>query len=97
MGHVSEARAEELRALVGDPAEVAGDLARFSEAAQALSSDRPRFIEKYPQKWVAVRSTDEVLAAETLDDLLKDLDDRGIPRSQAVVRFIARSERTLFL
>jgi hypothetical protein len=97
MAVVSEARAQQLRELVGDPSQVAHDLARFREAARALSSDQPRFIEEYPQKWVAVLANKEVLASDSLDALLKELDEKGVSREHAIVRFIDRNERTLFL
>ena len=97
MASISPERERELIDLVGDPAMVATELTKFREAAKALSSDQPRFIEAYPQQWVAVWDTGQVLASESLDELLREVDDRGIQREHAIVRFIDRSERTLFL
>jgi hypothetical protein len=93
----SEQRAAELRALIGEPATIARELDAFRTAAKKLSSDQPRFIEEYPQKWVAVCDTTKVVAADSLDDLLKQLDSEGISREHVIVRFIDRAERTLFL
>jgi hypothetical protein len=39
----------------------------------------------------------DVIASESLDELLNALDREGISREHAIVRFIDRSERTLFL
>ena len=89
-------RVGELRALLGDPEEVARDLLALSRAARALSSDNPRFIDQYPEKWVAIHGQ-EVLAADDLDDLLEDLDIRGISREGVIVRHITRTERVLIL
>jgi hypothetical protein len=97
MATVSRARAQQLRQLIGDPSEVAQDLAKFREAATALSSAHPRFIEKYPQKWVAVLANKKVIASDSLDVLLGQLDEKGISREHVIVRFIDRSDRTLFL
>jgi hypothetical protein len=91
----AERKAELLR-LIGDPEQTARALRRFHRAAQALSSDDPRFIDRYDQKWVAVHGRD-VIAAETLEQLLRDIDDAQIPRGEVVVRYIDRNERVLIL
>jgi len=92
----SPERSAELLELIGDPSEVASDLAKFHEAALALSSNHPRFIDDYPQKWVAVCGA-RVLAADNLDDLLEEVDEQALPRETTVVRFIEQSSRVLTL
>ncbi len=89
-------RAGELLTLLGDPGEVSRELLELSQAARALSSDTPRFIDQYPEKWVAIHRQ-EVLAADDLDGLLKDLDERGISREGVIVRHITRTEHILIL
>ncbi len=86
----------ELLKLVGDPAEVAEGLARSRAAASALSADHPRFIDRYKGQWVALHDH-EVLAANTLEDLLSQLDGEGISREHVIVRYIERDERVLIL
>jgi len=93
---ISEARADELRRLVGDPVEVARDLAEFRERELALSAMTPMLIDRYPHKWVAVLATDEVLAADSIEALLFELETRAIPRDTAAIRYIDTDDRTLF-
>jgi hypothetical protein len=88
--------AADIMSIVGDAKLVAEDLSRFREAAQRLSSDHPRFIEEFPQKWVAVTSG-AILAADSLEELLEDVDGRGIDRQDIIVRYIDDSDRILIL
>jgi hypothetical protein len=92
----SPERAEELRRMVGDPAEVAQDLARFREAAAILSSNQPRLIDEYPERWVAVYGQN-ILDAESLSELYVLLSDHDVPREHAIIRYIERNARVLFL
>ncbi len=78
-------------------AEVAASLAEFSEAASLLSSEQPRFIDEYPDKWIAVARAGVQASAENLDDLLAEVDRLGIPRSKVIVHLIERKPRTLIL
>jgi hypothetical protein len=89
-------REEEIRRMVGDPKLVAGDLRRFEKAAAVFSSDHPRLIEQYPQQWVAVYDG-EMLAARSIEDLYHELEERGIAREHAIIRFVDRTERVLIL
>jgi hypothetical protein len=92
----SPQEAAEIMAVVGDAGEVAAGLARFREAAQALSSRQTRMIEQYARQWVAA-TNEGVLAADTLDALLSIVDARGVDRSEIIVRFIDDTERILIL
>ncbi len=77
--------------------EVASGLTEFSEAAKRLSSDQPRLIDQYPDKWIAVAKEGVRASAETLDDLLSKVDRLGIPRFKLIIRLIERKPRTLIL
>ena len=79
-----------------DADEVAKDLVDFEESAQALSADSS-MAETYDQKWVGVHGGKVVASNDDLDALMKELDARNIPASNAVVRFIERERRTLIL
>ena len=54
-------------------------------------------LDKYAQKWVGVCSREVKAAEDDLDSLLRVLDSRGVSRSDTVVRFIEREQRTLIL
>lgn len=88
---------EEVLAAWGDtPDAVADGLRRFSETTQALSSDRPRLIDAHPQEWVALFDSVEV-TGQTLESVIAQLDERGIPRSETIVRYINVCPKTLIL
>jgi hypothetical protein len=80
-----------------DPAELARQLRAFRSAAKTLSSNHPRLIDKYPQQWVAVYSGEVKAHAPTIEGVLKELAEKGIPKERAIVRFIDRNQRTLIL
>ena len=87
----------EVLAAWGESAEgVADGLARFAATTRALSSDKPRLIEKHPQEWVAL-CDDVEITAPTLDSVLEKMDARGLPRSDTIVRFINAAPKTMIL
>lgn len=92
----SPERAEELRQLIGDPADVAAGLARLRESGHMFSSDQPRLIDKYVGRWIAVFDG-RIVDAESLDVLLARLDEQGVARERVIVRLIDQNERILIL
>ena len=78
------------------PEDVAKSLLDFAQSSDLLSNDR-QLVDKYAQKWVGVCSGKVKAAADDLDSLLRVLDSRGVSRSDTVVRFIEREQRTLIL
>lgn len=86
-----------LEELIGDPEVVSGELRSFADDAKVFSSARERLITTYAGRWVAVFAGRVQADAATLPTLLDALDERGIPRERAIVRFIDRNERTMIL
>ncbi len=82
--------------LGASPKDVAEGLLDFARSSELLSNDR-RLVDKYAQKWVGVCSGEVKAAEDDLDSLLMELDSRGVPRAETVVRFIEREQRTLIL
>lgn len=76
--------------------DVAKSLIDFSRSSELLSNDQ-KLVEKYAQKWVGVCSGKVQAVQDDLHSLLKELDSRGVSRSDTVVRFIEREQRTLIL
>ena len=92
---ISEERARELRALIGDPALVARELGEFSRAASSFSASAADFRRKYPGQWVALHG-DQVFAAPSFEAVLQALQEAGIPRAQTIIRFMDDAESVLF-
>ena len=80
------------------PEDVARSLLDFAQSSDLLSNDR-QLVDKYAQKWVGVIVLwqSEGCGTDDLDSLLRVLDSRGVSRSDTVVRFIEREQRTLIL
>lgn len=83
--------------IIGDPATLEGELDHFRENARALSSRRRHFIEHYPQRWVAVYDGDVSVDAPTLPELLRRIDEGGLPRGHVVIRYIDKHPRKMIL
>jgi hypothetical protein len=82
---------------LGGPREISGELRRFRKSALVFSRERPRMIEQHPQEWVAVYNGKVAATNKSLPRLLKKLDAAKIPRGEALIRFIDRTERTMIL
>jgi len=72
-------------------------LADFRRSARTLSSDRPRLIDDYRRQWVAILGGEVVAHHDSLDGVLSAIDERHIPRSRVLVRFIDENVRTMIL
>lgn len=84
------------RELIGDLREAASEARAFDRAVGDFFARHPNLHEDYPDQWIAVHR-DTVLAASDLDELLGELDRRGIPRERTLVRFVEREPQTLIL
>jgi hypothetical protein len=83
--------------ILGDPRDVARDLRAFSDDARVLSSKRQHLLERYPNMWVGIYERKVVAKGESLDSVIEQLVALGIPRGRAIVRFISKHPRKMFL
>ena len=79
------------------PAEIAASLQAFSDSARVLSSNHPRLIDEYPDRWIAVFRGAVRADGDTLEEVLEEIDEARIPRSDLIIRFIEREPRTYIL
>lgn len=82
---------------MGAPKAIAQDLARFRNAAKALSSDHPRLIEEFPKQWVVVYDGKVRARGQTLQSALLQAKEQSLAVENAIVRFIDRNDRTFIL
>jgi len=82
---------------MGEPKDVASEMARFRRAAKALSSNHPRYIEKYPKQWVVVYDGRVKARGQTLQSALLQAKEQNLPTRNAIVRFIDKSDRIFIL
>lgn len=72
-------------------------LDQFTEDTRFLESIRPELQSKYPDCWVAVYRKELVGTAPALRDIMKQLAERGVPASHAVVDFLSKEPVALIL
>ena len=78
-------------------AEVDAALNSFSASARIFSSDRPRLVDEYENKWIGVYDGKVEAVGESLEDVTSQIERKAIPISQTIVRRIDRDEKTLVL
>ena len=86
-----------LSSLGSNPEEVARGLREFSKSAETLSKDRSRLINERPLPWVGVYRGEVSARARDLPSLMEELESRGIPLGDTIVRFIEKNQGTLIL
>ena len=88
---------EALEHLGGSASEIAQELSSYREAAQALSSDRPRMIDEHPLQWIGVYKGNVVASGRSLKSVMAQLRKKAVPPESALIRFIDRDEKALIL
>ena len=88
---------QEVIDLIGDPQEVDKSLTAFRKSARKLSSRQSKMMERYPQEWVAIHAGRVKARGASMDSVLKEIDEKGLARSETILRFIEIEPRTLIL
>ena len=88
---------DDITGLVGDPKTIDQALTRFRETTRLLSSQAPRMIEEYPDQWVALYDSEVQASGDSMEEVLRQVDRKELPRKHVIVRFIARNPRTMIL
>ena len=73
----------------GDLREHMRESQAYEDAIRNFYAAHPDLEGDFPDKWIAVYR-DQVLARDTFDDLLQEVDRRGIPRASTFIRFVDR-------
>jgi len=70
---------------------------RFSKNCEYLEQHREELLERYPEQSVTIFSEEVVSAAKDHEQLLDQLEAKGIPLGQALREYLTRSEDILIL
>ena len=73
------------------------ELNAFSEQVEHLDSNRKHLLKEFPNKWVAMFESEIIPVSDTLEEVLGEIDKKGIPRSDAVVEFLNTDPQALIL
>ena len=76
---------------------ISDSLDSFSENAAVFSSNAPRLVDRYEDKWVAVYHGSVAAVEDTIELVTESLTAQGIPLGDAMIRRIDREKKTLIL
>ena len=94
---LSARRLEKIIGEMGGVKAIDADLRELRKTARLLSSDDPRMIDLHPDQWVGLYQGAVRATGSTLQEVLGSLESQGIPKAKALVRFITRYRRSMFL
>ena len=80
-----------------DPKQIIADLIAFERDTNIMSSQYAALMTKYSGRWIAICDGEVRADAETLKQLLSNLDKTGFPRRRAVVRRMVSNVRRMIL
>lgn len=69
----------------------------FKELAAQMRREVPSLKKRYPDQWVALVPGGELFAAESMDDLLAILDEKGLRDANLVVEFLDTNPRSVIV
>ena len=76
---------------------LAEELDTFQTLVLKMEDQRSELVLKHPDQWVAIGKDGIVAAADTMGDLFKMLDEKGIRREDVFHDYMDTNPRTLLL
>lgn len=73
------------------------DINQFKRDTLFLEKHRDELVSKHPNRWVAVYKRQVQAVDSDLKNLLKTLDQKGLPRGQTVVEFLSTERKLLIV
>ena len=69
----------------------------FSRRIERMDARRGELKELYPDKWVALLDDGRAIAGDSLGGVLRELDEHGISRKEAVVKLMETNPSVIIL
>lgn len=95
MSEIAITNDEEARAYVEAMIERAGgreayarDRAQYRELFRRMMREAETLRQKYPDHFVAMAPGDVLVAADSLDEIIRCLREKGVPRGKAIIEFL---------
>ena len=66
----------------------AGSDRRHKELFRKLLREKASLRQKYPDKFVAMAPGDVLVVGDTLEEIIRSLREKGVPRGEAVIDFL---------
>lgn len=64
----------------GDPAEAVARIEKSERLFKRMDAERKELVKIYPDQWVAMSEDGIVAAADTMDEMFRLVEEKGIPR-----------------
>lgn len=88
---------EEVLELIGDPREINRSLAIFSKSTRLVADHYSELMERYPDEWIAVYNGRVRAHGKSFQAVLDEVDAKGLPRAQTLLRFMNTKPQTLIV
>ena len=83
--------------LIEDRLMIIDHLDQFRDDTNFLESIRPELQNQYPNRWVGIYQRRVVGTGATLKEVIRKLDEKGVPKSRAVIDFLRTEALRLIL
>jgi hypothetical protein len=81
----------------GGVAQIHKSLADFTRRSRLLDSKASKLVQERPNEWVAIPEGDQLVFADSLDELLAKLREAGKPTQTAAIRRLDPNPRILIV
>ena len=78
-------------------ATVRQELDMFGSDLRVFNQNKAQLLRQYAEQWIAILDGDVVAHSGDFETVLRQLDDAGLPRRRAVVKFLTATEQLLIL
>ena len=83
--------------MLGDAKTADQEMRAFRKDARILSSSSQNLIKQYPNRWIGIHRGKVVAQGATIDFVVQELEALGVRRGDAIVRYISKNPRKMFL
>ena len=77
--------------------EIGRKLKDFTNSAKMVWRNHQRLIEEYESQWIGAYREKIVASADTMEELIEKLEEKGIPPGDTFVEFMTKEKRMLLL
>ena len=89
--------AKELIELLGDPAEAVARFEKSEKLFKRMDAERKELVKIYPDQWVAMSEDGIVAAADTMDEMFRLVEEKGIRKDDVCHAYMDTDPRTWIL
>lgn len=82
---------------VGDLTELVREMKDFDMSLETLCSNYGQILKEYPNQWVAIHQGEVKASAETHELLMAEVEQKGLPRHNVLIRFLDKTGRKLIV